>query len=103
MKEKIITQLRHIWDELTYGIRWLCLCPSPGKRMVTVLILIVIFGGLNIYFIVNSIYSIGKRDAEKQFMEIRYIETLELQHKADSIKSIKNEELKIKNEEYEYK
>jgi hypothetical protein len=94
MKEKIITQIRHICGELTYGIRWLCLCPSPGKRLVTVLILIVVFGGLNIWFVVSSIYNTGKRDARKEFLKIEHAGKMELQHKADSVGTIKKMEFK---------
>ncbi|MDR0506850.1 MAG: TraL conjugative transposon family protein [Dysgonamonadaceae bacterium] len=102
MREKLITQLGHIWDELTCGIRWLCLCPSPCKRLITALVLIAVFGGINIYFVANSIYNMGKRDAEKKFLELQHIQPLELQYSKDSINSIKNHELKIKNKnEYE--
>jgi hypothetical protein len=102
MKDKLITQLKDIRDELTYGIRRLCLCPSPAKRMVTVLILALVLGGLNIWFVVSSIYNMGKNDARKEFLELQHIESLELPQKNDSIKSIKNYELKIKNQENEY-
>jgi hypothetical protein len=90
MKDTIGKQLSHIWGELTYGIRWLCLCPSPGKRLVTVLVLVAVFGGANIWFVASSIYNMGKRDAEKKFLELQHIEPLELQHPKDSIHSIKN-------------
>jgi hypothetical protein len=90
MKDKLIKQLCYIRGELTYGIRWLCLCPSPGKRLVTVLVLAAVFGGANIWFVANSIYSMGKRDTEKKFLELQHIEPLDLQHASDSIPSIKN-------------
>ena len=98
MKDKLITQLRDIWGELTYGIRWLCLCPSPGKRLVTVFVLVVVFGGANIWFIANSIYNMGKRDAERKFLELQHIEPVELTLSKDSIHSNKNFKWeKIKN------
>jgi hypothetical protein len=95
MKDKLITQLKDIWDEITYCIRWLCLRPSPARRMITVLILIVVLGGANIWFIVSSIYSMGKNDARKEFLELQHIETLKLQHKSDSINI-------LNQKEYEY-
>ncbi|GHT02148.1 hypothetical protein AGMMS50276_31800 [Synergistales bacterium] len=98
MKDKLITQLKDVWDEMTYGLRWLCLCPSPAKRLVTVLILILVCGGLNIWFVVSSIYNTGKNDARKEFLELQHIESLKLLQKNDSI----NYELKIKSKEYEY-
>ncbi|MDR2384546.1 MAG: TraL conjugative transposon family protein [Tannerella sp.] len=98
MKDKLITQLRDMWGELTYGIRWLCLCPSPGKRLVTVLVLVVVFGGANIWFVANSIYNMGKRDAEKKILELQHIEPVELPVSGDSIQAIKNFKWeKIKN------
>jgi hypothetical protein len=104
MKDKLITQLRDMWGELTYGIRWLCLCPSPGKRMVTVLVLVVVLGGANIWFVANSIYNMGKRDAEKKFLELKIggsqlqrIEPVEWPLFKDSIYSIKNQMEKIIN------
>ena len=100
---KLKEVLSDIWSELTYGVRWLCLRPSPGVRLSIIAFLIVASSVANIWFIANSIYNIGKRDARKEFLEIEHAGKLELQHKTDSIKSIKNEELKIKNEEYEYK
>jgi hypothetical protein len=103
MKDKLMKQLSDIWGELTYGIRWLCFYPSPGKRIITVLVLVIVFGGANIYFVTSSIYNMGKRDTEKKFLELQHIEPLELQHSKDSINSIKNLHWdKIKSEEYEY-
>ena len=78
-------QLYDVWDEVTYGIRWLCLRPSPAKRLVTVLVLAVFSGGLNIWFVASSIYNMGKNDAKKEFLELRHTQTLEPQHKNDSI------------------
>jgi hypothetical protein len=98
MKDKLITQLRDMWGELTYGIRWLCLCPSPGKRLVTVLVLVVVLGGANIWFVANSIYNMSKRDAEKKFLELQHIEPVELPLSKDSLHSIKDFKWeKIKN------
>jgi hypothetical protein len=98
MKDKLITQLRDIWGELTYGIRWLCFCPSPGKWLVTVFVLVVVFGGANIWFIANSIYNMGKRDVERKFLELQHIEPVELPLSKDSIHLNKNFKWeKIKN------
>jgi hypothetical protein len=90
MKDKLIKQLYDIWDELSYGLRWLCLCPSPAKRLVTVISLALILGGANIYFVVSSIYNTGKRDAQKEFLEVEHIKPLELPTQpGDSINQIK--------------
>ena len=100
---KIKETLEDVWGELTYGVRWLCLRPSPGMRLSIIIVLFVALSVANIWFVASSIYNIGKRDARKEFLEIEHAGKLELQHKNDSIESIKNYELKIKNEEYEYK
>jgi hypothetical protein len=87
-----------MWGELTYGIRWLCLCPSPGKRLITALVLVVIFGGANIWFVTNSIYNMGKHDTEKKFLELQHIKPVELPLSQDSIHTNKNFKWKkIKN------
>ncbi|MDR1864470.1 MAG: TraL conjugative transposon family protein [Bacteroidales bacterium] len=93
-------QLLRLEDRAEYHFRRLCGQPSPMKRLVTVLILVLVFGGLNIWLVVSSIYNIGKRDAER--IHIEHIKQLELKHSADSMLSIKNYELQIKNQEYEY-
>jgi hypothetical protein len=90
MKDKLIERLCDIWDALTCGIRRFCLCPSPGTRLVTVLVLTVVLGGINIWFITNSIYNMGKRDAERKFLELQHIEPVELPLSEDSIHSGKN-------------
>jgi hypothetical protein len=43
--------------------------------------------GLFIVFVVmySSIYNIGRKDAETEFMELRHIETLKLQQQKDSL------------------
>jgi ABC-type lipoprotein release transport system permease subunit len=73
MKDTIRQQWTDIWGELTYGLRYLCLKPSPMKRFISVLILCVALGGANIYIVVNAIYNIGKRDAQKEFLELKHI------------------------------
>jgi hypothetical protein len=91
---KIKETLEDIWGELTYGVRWLCLRPSPGVRLSIIALLIVASSVANIWFVVSSIYNMGKHDAEKQFMELRHIEQPELQHKTDSLKTVKRMEFK---------
>jgi hypothetical protein len=83
-----------VWDEIRYGLRMLCGKPTPMKRFIIVL---VIGGSLCIaylYILVNSIYSIGKREAENEFLKLQHIESLQLQ--SDSINN-------LNKKEYEYK
>ena len=91
---KLKETLSDVWDELTYGIRWLCLRPSPGKRLSIIIFLVIVSSTINIWFVANSIYNIGKRDARKEFLEIEHAGKLELQHKNDSIKTVKKMEFK---------
>ena len=91
---KINEILKDVWGELTYGVRWLCLRPSPGVRLSIIVFLIIAASAANIWFVANSIYSIGKRDAWKEFLEIEHAGKLELQHKNDSIKTVKKIEIK---------
>lgn len=70
-------------------LRNICGKPSPVKRFVAVLILMVVFGGFNVWFIVNSVYNIGKNDARKEFLKIEHIEQLKFRN--DSVKQFKNQ------------
>jgi hypothetical protein len=56
---------------------------------------ILLYGILAVYLTVTSIYSIGKRDAEKEFMKIQHIQQLELQ-KNDSINQLKQKKYEHK-------
>jgi hypothetical protein len=86
--------LADVWGELTYGIRWFCLRPSPGVRLSVIIVLFVVLSATNIWFVVSSIYNAGKRDARKEFLKIEHAGKLELQHKADSIGTTKKMEFK---------
>lgn len=83
MINRLLTPLRHIGGELAYGIRLLCPSPTPGRRLAAALILIIVFGGLNIWYVVSSIYNIGRSDARKERMELQHIRPPEL--KRDSL------------------
>jgi hypothetical protein len=86
--------LGNIWDELTHGVRWLCLRPSPGVRLSVVIVLFVGLSATNIWLVVGSVYNAGKRDAREEFLKIEHIGKLELQHEADSIGTAKRMEFK---------
>ena len=91
---KIKETLEDVWGELTYGVRWLCLRPSPGMRLSIIIVLFVALSVANIWFVASSIYNIGKRDARKEFLEMEHAGKLELQNKNDSIKTVKKMEFK---------
>ncbi len=85
MKKKIGNFWATVRSETEYRLRRLCGRPSPLKRFVTVLILGSVLAIANLYLVVSSIYNIGKRDAETEFMKLQHIETLKLQQQKDSI------------------
>ena len=86
MKQKINEFMLEIENRLKH----LCGRPSPAKRLVVVLAVCAVLAAVNIWFVVGSIYSIGKNDAQKELIKLQHIETLEL-HKNDSINILKNQ------------
>jgi hypothetical protein len=85
---KLKTLYLRFEDWAVYRLHRLCGQPTPLKRLVTVLVMGGFLVAVNIYVVVSSIYSIGKRDAEKEFMKIQHIQQLELQIN-DSINQLK--------------
>ena len=92
----------NIREALFYAIRRLCLRPSPGKRLIAVVFFMAVLAIANSCFLINSIYSIGRRNGQKELLRLQHIETLPLPYKKDSAAVIINYELTINNEEYEH-
>jgi hypothetical protein len=61
---------------------------SPDARVIVILTMLLLFGGLSIYMTVSSIYNMGKRSGKEQ-IQIEHTGRLELEHKVDSVKQIK--------------
>jgi hypothetical protein len=80
-------------DWIEYGLRRLYGKPTLMKQFIIVLILGSLLSVFSIYTLVRSIYNIGKNDAEREFLEIRHIETLKLQKDSINI---------LNQKEYEY-
>jgi hypothetical protein len=102
--KKIKQWITGLQDRIDDGINRICYSMSPLARLLSVLVVGLVCGIAFLYMMIASIYNIGKRDAEKEFLRLQHIESLELQPKAknDSMDSIKNYELKIKSkDEYE--
>ena len=98
LRKKIVEFVSGAWGEIEYGLRCLCGRPSPMKRFITVLMVGGVLAVVNIWFVANSIYNMGKRDAERKFLELQHIEPVELTLSKDSIHSNKNFKWeKIKN------
>ena len=85
MIRKLINQVNEwLEDKLRSIVRPL----SPDARVIVILTMLLLFGGLSIYMTVSSIYNMGKKSGQQ--MEIEHIKRLELEHtqKADSINQI---------------
>ena len=95
MRERIKYFLIGAWDEITYGMRCALGRATPMKRFIVILIIGIALSVGYFYSIISSIYNIGKRDAEREFMELQHIETLKLQKGNDSINI-------LNQTEYEY-
>jgi len=89
MKKKIRDFWVSIWDKIEYRLRLLCGKPTPIKSFIVILILGIVLSVGYFYAIVSSIYDMGKHDAQKEFIEIKHIETLELPKSNDSINLLK--------------
>lgn len=82
---------RKINEWLEDGLRGLLGRMTPDRRVILVLTMLFVFGGLSIYMTVSSIYNIGKKSGVQ--MEIERIETLRLeqeQARKDSINQLNN-------------
>jgi len=90
LRNKIKDFLSCAWEKIEYALRVMCGKPTPMKRFVTVLIIGAGLTVVHFWFLVSSIYNIGKRDAENEFLKLQHIESLKIQ--SDSINSIKNKE-----------
>lgn len=74
------------------GLRGLLGRLTPDRRVILVITMFLVFGGLSIYMTFSSIYNFGKNKAEK--MQIEQIESLRLQleQQRDSINNLKSVE-----------
>jgi hypothetical protein len=96
--KKIKKWVTGLQDWIDYGINRICNGMSPLARLLSVLVVGLACGIAFIYIMTASIYNIGKRDAEKEFLQLQHIERLELQSKQS-----KNDSINILNQkEYEY-
>ena len=59
-----------ISDWINDGLRRACGRMTPFSRFITVLIMCIIFGIINLYITISAIYNIGKEDAMKELREI---------------------------------
>jgi hypothetical protein len=82
---------KNLNEWLEDGLRGLLGRLTPDRRVILVLAMLFVFGGLSIYMTVSSIYNFGKKSGVQ--MEIERIETLRLeqeQARRDSINQLNN-------------
>ncbi len=82
VREKISALRKLLEDRL----RRSCDALSPDKRIVVTLTLLSALTALSLYFMVSSIYHIGKGDDSP--MRIRHIEQLKIEDRTDDTDSI---------------
>ena len=70
---KLIVKMQDWTDE---KLRHLCGRITPDIRVVIILVMFVVFGGLSVYMTVSSIYNIGKSDGRE--LGIEHIKRLQL-------------------------
>lgn len=75
---KFIVKVQDWADE---KLRRLCGCITPDMRVVIILVMFVMFGGLSVYMTITAIYNIGKSDGRQ--LGIEHIDPIRL--KNDSI------------------
>ena len=68
---------QNIGEHIEDFLRGICGSITPDKRVIVILTMLVVFGGLSIYMTVSSIYNFGKDKGER--MQIEQIEALKLQ------------------------
>lgn len=78
---KKIKQFIQQWqDSSDSRIRKMCEALSPKCRIVTILMLCLLFGVCSIYLTVNSIYNIGWRDAGRQCADTTSSGSMKIEH-----------------------
>lgn len=75
---KFIVKVQDWADE---KLRRLTGCITPDMRVVIILVMFVVFGGLSVYMTITAIYNIGKSDGRQ--LGIEHIDPIRL--KNDSI------------------
>lgn len=84
MKERI-KELGYWCDD---KLRSLCGEITPEKRLTVIVIFLLIGTLVNLYFTFSSVYNLGHKDAQKDFVEVEHIKQLEL----EKMKNYLNEE-----------
>ena len=57
-------------DFLDDGLRGMCDRLTPGKRVIAIVVMAVVFAVINFYMIFSAIYNIGREDARREMIRI---------------------------------
>lgn len=88
MVKKGISKLNEWFEDMVRGLVGRM---TPDRRVILILTMFFVFGGLSIYMTVSSIYNIGKKSGRQ--LEIERIEAVRLekeQARKDSINQLNN-------------
>ncbi len=87
MVKKAINKLNERFEDVVRGLLGRM---TPDRRVILVLTMLFVFGGLSIYMTVSSIYNFGKKNGAQ--LEIERMEALRFQQQArrDSINQLNN-------------
>lgn len=86
--KKGISKLNEWFEDMVRGLVGRM---TPDRRVILILSMLFVFGGLSIYMSVSSIYNIGKKSGRQ--LEIERIEAVRLQQeqaRRDSINQLNN-------------
>ena len=86
--KKGISKLNEWFEDMVRGLVGRM---TPDRRVILILTMLFVFGGLSIYMSVSSIYNIGKKSGRQ--LEIERIEAVRLQQeqaRRDSINQLNN-------------
>ena len=81
-----------IKQQVSEKLHALCDRLSPKNRLVTIIVLVVLFALVNFYMIFRAIYDIGREDASQELMQIAPIEIPEFVP-ADSLSADKIQQM----------
>lgn len=65
--KKMLVKIKDLVEEKLRGV---CAGLSPEKRVITIVVLTVLFALGNFYMIFRAIYDIGREDAKREVIEI---------------------------------
>lgn len=88
MVKKGISKLNEWFEDMVRGLVGRM---TPDRRVILILTMLFVFGGLSIYMTVSSIYNIGKKSGRQ--LEVERIEAVRLQQeqaRRDSINQLNN-------------